>query len=244
MITTTYPSVQFANSAVARWTTGGPDVVLVSPYPHLADPYGTSDHLGFSVDRPVVHSPITSWVTTMTPALPTIAEEVRALRDSIVDLAGLTRQEIARSIGVDRRSLSGYVTGEIRPTDERLHMLRELAEVAKWTADRFGERARELLRGTNSESSPLNLIATRHVDTRESIKTIAAALRPASPQFLAVGRRTNLPPLHAHALGVWGKDTNQPERARTVRDESVYEQDPSEAAHPPEPPPRPRRKHI
>ena len=244
MITTTYPSVQFANSAVARGTTGGPDVVLVSPYPHLADPYGTSDHLGFSVDRPVVHSPTTSWVTTTTPALPTIAEEVRALRDSIVDLAGLTRQEIARSIGVDRRSLSGYVTGEIRPTDERLHMLRELAEVAGWTANRFGERAREVLRGMYSDASPLDLIATGQPATRESLDAISRVLRPASPQLLAVKRRASHPPLHIHALAVWGDETNQPERANTVRDESVYEQDPSEAAHPPEPPPRPRRKQI
>ena len=244
MITTTYPSVQFATRAVARGATGSSDVVLLWLFSHLAEPYGTSDHQGFSANWPMVHSSITSWVTATTPSLPTIADEVRELRDSIVDLAGLTRQEIARSIGVDRRSLSGYVTGEIRPTDERLRMLRELAEVAEWTANRFGERAREVLRGMYSDASPLDLIATGQPATRESLDAIARVLRPASPQLLAVKRRTSHPPLHIHALAVWGDETNQPERANTVRDESVYEQDPSEAAHPPEPPPRPRRKQI
>ena len=246
MSTTTHPGAQpiATYGTVAHRSRGGAAIVLLSPCQYTEEPYGTSNHLGFSVNCPIVRSPITSWVTAPAPTLPTISEEVRQLRDHVIELTGLTRQEIARAIGVDRRSLSGYVTGEIRPTDERLRVLRELSDTAAWTAERFGERARELLRGTDSGASPLDLIGIGQPNIRNLLEAMAEDLLPPSPQILTVRRRTTSPPLHLHALAVSDENTNQPQRARTVRDESVYEQDPSKADHQSEPPPRPRRKNI
>src|SRR5207237_5048237 len=72
------------------------------------------------------------------------AAEVRALRDRIT-AHGLSRQDVARAAGVDRRSLSGWAKGDIRPGAERLEVLRTLSALANAIdAERPG-RARELL---------------------------------------------------------------------------------------------------
>jgi hypothetical protein len=88
-----------------------------------------------------------------------IADEVRQLRDRICSY-GLTRQDIAHALRVDRRSLSGWVSGEIRPTPERLLTLNVLAElVADVDAERPG-RARDVLLARRTGRALLERVAT------------------------------------------------------------------------------------
>jgi transcriptional regulator with XRE-family HTH domain len=51
---------------------------------------------------------------------------VRDVRDQICALSGLSKQEIAKALGVDRRSLSGWVSGQTRPDEEHLRRLERL----------------------------------------------------------------------------------------------------------------------
>lgn len=57
------------------------------------------------------------------------ARIVRGLRDDVRRATGLSRQGIARIIGVDRRSLSGWSNGSVEPADENLDRLRRLARL-------------------------------------------------------------------------------------------------------------------
>ncbi len=59
------------------------------------------------------------------------AQVVVGLRSQIEQSSGLSRQEIARILGVDRRSLSGWASGETPPSERNLNRLRTLATVAE-----------------------------------------------------------------------------------------------------------------
>ena len=246
MTTTTSPGVRHAtaygNPADTIGSAGGVTLICLST--HIGEPYGTSDHLGFSIDWSVVRCPLTSWPPSTALARRAIADEVRQLRDHVVALTRLSRQEIARAIGVDRRSLSGYVSGQIKPTEARLRLLRELAEIAEWSADRFGEYAPELLRGTTAAQSPLDLIAEREPHVRQMLEDNARALPPSTAPAITVESRTTRPPLHLHALEIWSQESSLPEPSPTPRAGTVYEQDLSRAPQPPSPRPRPRRRRI
>ena len=246
MSTTTHPGAQpiATYGTVAHRSRGGAAIVLLSPCQYTEEPYGTSNHLGFSVNCPMVRSPITSWVTAPAPTLPTISEEVRQLRDHVIELTGLTRQEIARAIGVDRRSLSGYVTGEIRPTEDRLRSLRELAEIAEWAVDRYGDYARELLRSAAFAKPPLVLIGERETDVRQVLEAGARALRASHSPTITVESRPARPPLHHHALSVWAQESRLPERGGVPRESAVYEQDLARAPKSLDAQPIPRRRQI
>jgi DNA-binding transcriptional regulator YiaG len=61
----------------------------------------------------------------------TTADEVRELRDDIQRESGLSRQEIALVVGVDRRSLSGWASGGQSPSGLHLDRLRALSEVTQ-----------------------------------------------------------------------------------------------------------------
>lgn len=61
----------------------------------------------------------------------TVADEVRGLRDEIQRSGGLSRSDIAQLVGVDRRSLSGWVSGKTSPSTINLNRLRTLAEVVR-----------------------------------------------------------------------------------------------------------------
>ena len=58
---------------------------------------------------------------------PSVPHEVRELRDDISRRTRLTRHQIARALGVDRRSLTSWVSGSSFPASERLDRLRHLA---------------------------------------------------------------------------------------------------------------------
>ena len=246
MTTTTYPAVESETTYgdAARGTRSKEEVILLYLSTYFSEPYGTNGHLGFSANWSLVQHPCTSWVTGSVPTPRTIAGEVRELRDRIIRSTGLSRQEIARAIGVDRRSLSGYVSGEIRPADDRLRSLRELAEIAEWSVDRFGEHARELLRGTSSTRPPLDVIGDRGQDVRRVLEAGARTLRAAQPSTVSIEPRLTRLPLHAHALSVWAEESSLPARGGTPREPTTYEQDLSTAPQAPDPQERPRRRKI
>jgi transcriptional regulator with XRE-family HTH domain len=168
------------------------------------------------------------------------AADVRALRDRIASHA-LSKQEIARAIGVDRRSLSGFAKGDIRPSRERLEMLRTLADLADAVAMERPGRVREVLLTRRGRIALIDQLATSGrsilatwrawVARSEAIVTVTprAAVR-AEPVWAAAARA-----LTEGRLSV-------PPRARTVRAESAYETDLGEAAAFAEPDYRSRRR--
>ena len=75
---------------------------------------GTIDHIGL-IQADLMNLDLqTAWTCAFATPAPTAAEEVARLRDAISDAAGLTKQEIARGIGVDRRSHRQQQTPGIR----------------------------------------------------------------------------------------------------------------------------------
>ena len=195
-----------------------------------ADAFGTSNRVGFSVGRRVApDTGKTTWFTSRRAIVKALAEEVEQLRDRVSTLTGLTRQEIARAIGVDRRSLSGFVAGEIRPTEDRMRALRALADNADWTAAHFGERAREVLRGKSPESSPLRLIAEGKTNIRRELQAAAEQAGLGSTGRITIMPRESREPLYLRAAAAWST-TGLPSRPSTHRDDAEYEQDLSRAA--------------
>jgi len=220
-------------------------VTLLTPLAWSAAWSGTSDHIGLLANRDL--APIrlqTTWSSAfVTPAV-TAAEEVARLRDRIGDAAGLTKQEIARAIGVDRRSLSGFATGEIRPTDARLQALQVLAEAAEWTAARYGARARDVLREDSGHGAPLDLIALGRSRVLHEIDQAADALGLVRRGVVTVrSRRPKKEPLYLKARQTWADRIDRPTPGGRVRDPSVHEQDLSAAPRTPTTN-RPRRREI
>lgn len=246
MTTTTYPVVEHGTThgGSARGSSRKAEVFLVCLSTYFSEPYGTSGHLGFSADWSLVQPPSTSWVAWRAPTPRTVAEEVRELRDRVIRCTGLSRQEIARAIGVDRRSLSGYVSGEIRPTDDRIRSLRDLAEIAEWSVDRFGDYARELLRGGPSGRSLLDLTSDQGMAIRRTLEADANTRRGAGSPTIRIKARPTRPSLHVRALSVWAEESRLPERGGTPRETSTYEQDLRAAPRAPDQRERPRRRQI
>lgn len=236
-----------APSAAPVYTTDeANEFTLLAPVLFDEDAFGTSDHIGFAARCRVMSDPATpTRFPTARTMLRTLAAEVERLRDRITSRSRLTRQEIARAIGVDRRSLSGFVKGEIRPTEERLRALRVLADTADWSANAFGEYAREVLRGTDPDSSPLLLIATGETDLRPEL--LAAAERAgvvAQTRIETHVRETKKEPLYLKASGAWAGKETLPTRTGVPRSDADYEQDLSKAVSAATLPARPRRKGI
>lgn len=246
MTTSTYPAVK-VETAYGDSVSGNrrkAEVFLVYLSNYFSEPYGTSGHLGFSADWSLVQHLSTSWVVGGVPTPRTVAEEVRELRDRIISTTGLSKQEIARAIGVDRRSLSGYVSGEIRPTDDRIRSLRDFAEIAEWSVDRFGEHARELLRGRSSGRPLLDLFREEGVDIRRVLEASGHARRGSRASTIRIKDRPTRPSLHIHAQSVWAEESRLPEPGGTPRETATYEQDLGAAPHVPDPQERPRRRQI
>jgi transcriptional regulator with XRE-family HTH domain len=155
------------------------------------------------------------------------AQEVRSLRDRISS-RGLTRQDIARALGVDRRSLSGWVRGDIRPTDDRIIKLRLLARlVADVDAERPG-RARGLLLDERSGQSLLDRFA------REGSSLLTNWPESVRHDYRTrVTRRAGIaahPIWEAAARALTAAPTPTPDRSRTVRTSETYEMDLGEAS--------------
>lgn len=221
-------------------------ITLVSP--PFVDPSwrGTSDHVGVVCGVVVKLSRLaTSWVVPYDAPAASPAEEVARLRDRAIEAAGVTKQDVARAMGVDRRSLSGFVAGEIRPSAQRLHALQVLAESAEKAAARFGVRAREVLAHEEHGQSVLDLIAAGRVSLTGEIAAAAADLGLVHQGVVAVRRRpAGREPLYLRARELWADRVDKPTAGGTVRDLAMYEQDLSRAAPAPVSSPRPRRKRI
>jgi transcriptional regulator with XRE-family HTH domain len=173
-----------------------------------------------------------AFVMTAGPTLAAIAlndatPDPRVLRDRIA-ARGLSKQEIARAIGVDRRSLSGYASHEIRPTPERLALLRILAELVDEIEVQRPGRVRDVLlsrRGGVDLLDQLNAAGDSILDTwrqwvarSEASVSVTSRARSAEPIWAAAARAVAEGRLAA------------PSRSPTVRPESTYEMDLGEAA--------------
>lgn len=212
-------------------------VAFLSPFDGRSPTWiGTTDHFGFARSVAVIFAPTTAWpISTVSPAS-FLAEEVVRLRDQISDTSGLTRQEIAGAIGVDRRSLSGFANGEIRPTPPRLESLRLLAKVAGYASARWGERARDVLLSPHDGLTPLERVAAGD-------RTVFAVLETVGTAGLSVKVERRSPrslPLYELVRGA----ATQPARVGTLREEDEYSQDLSGAAAFHEEPIPVRRRRI
>jgi transcriptional regulator with XRE-family HTH domain len=206
---------------------------------------GTSDHVG-PVLTCVVTSvvPPTSWSLPFESPAPTAAEEVARLRDRILEATGLSRQDIARGIGVDRRSLSGLATGEIRPTEARLRALQVLADAAEWAAARYGARAKDVLRTDAGKGAALDLIAEGHTSVISEMEEAAMGLGLVRRGSVSVrARKTSREPLYLKAREAWADRVDKPAAGGRVQDPAAYEQDLSRAKPAPRST-RPRRRDI
>jgi len=223
----------------------GDVVTLLPPTVWSAAWSGTSDHVGMVASFVVVNSGQTSWSLPYESPSPTAAEEVARLRDRIIDAAGLSKQDIARGIGVDRRSLSGFVTGEIRPSELRVRALHVLAESAEWAAARYGVRAKDVLREDTGGGVPLDLIATGRSTVVDEMERSAEVLGLVRRGAVTVRRRTsNREPLYLKARETWSNRLDKPTPGGQVRDAADYEQDLSNAVQSGPQSARPRRKRI
>jgi transcriptional regulator with XRE-family HTH domain len=155
-----------------------------------------------------------------------IADEVRQLRDRICS-RGLTRQDIARALGVDRRSLSGWVSGEIRPAPERVVALTVLAELAaEVDAERPG-RARDLLLARRTDRALLDRVPA---EGRSLLSTWRLSVPPEGR--VEVRRRAEParePIWAAAARALTEGRLAPPSWERTVRTPETYEIDLEEA---------------
>lgn len=155
------------------------------------------------------------------------AAQVRALR-SRIQKHRLSKQEIARAIRVDRRSLSGFAKGTIRPSRERLELLRTFAELCDAIdLDRPGT-VREVLLARRSHLALIDQLPT----AGRSILTTWRTLVTRAEATVTVQPRTTQPaPVwEAAARALLEGRLCTPPRARTVRPESTYETDPDDAA--------------
>jgi len=155
------------------------------------------------------------------------ADEVRRLRDDICR-RGLTRQDVARGVGVDRRSLSGYASGEINPHPERLDALRILARVTREIEVERPTHVRDVLLAQRGEDTLLDAVGSGRY-------AVAAAWRTWLARFEAqVDVRPRAPVVEpvwsAAARALADGRLTAPSRTGTVRSADTYEMDVTEAS--------------
>jgi transcriptional regulator with XRE-family HTH domain len=192
---------------------------------------GTSPGLTSFTDVYVDAFPVTGIGATLPiPHEGAVAEEVASSRDRLVRL-GLTRQHIARALGVDRRSLSGWATGEIRPTPERLEALRALVALATAIEAERPDRVSGVLLHRRGESDLLDQFARGQEEVLQAWRswtTHPAATVTVSRRAAAEGRE----PIWAAAARALAEGRLRPmERRPSVRASETYEMDLSEAEH-------------
>jgi transcriptional regulator with XRE-family HTH domain len=155
-----------------------------------------------------------------------LREQVQRLRDEIARRTRLTRQQMARAVGVDRRSLSAWVKGSASPSIEKLERLQTLAEVIRdIDATEPGRSTEVLLSRTHGEDLLDHIAAGRFSRARDW-----QGLQGATPSVAIEHRRPSRRPLHQRALEAYLSGQLSPlGRASTIRPESDYEQDLSEA---------------
>jgi len=152
------------------------------------------------------------------------SEDVRRFRDEISRRTRLTRQQIARAIGVDRRSLTSWVNGSIAPGPDRLERLRFLAALVREIDALKPGRATEVVLARRRGGDLLDLVA----DGRFAQAQNWQSMEPGEPSVRVALRHPapRKPPLHAAALAAFRDgQLSIPPRARTIREAGDYEQD-------------------
>jgi len=169
-----------------------------------------------------------------------VREDVQNLRDEIARRTRLTREQIARAIGVDRRSVSAWVKGVVTPGTDKLERLRLLASVVRDIEATEPDRATEVLLSRSGGQDLLDHIAAGRLSRAHEWKV----LQGAAPSVTIQHRPTRKRPLHQRALEAYLRGELHPiGRSVTPRPESDYEQDLAQAERlmPDEPAHRSRR---
>lgn len=195
-----------------------------SPVSHLWQTYLSSTETG---------------ITYMALSRP-VGEEVQRLRDEIARRTRLTRQQIARAVGVDRRSLSAWVSGEATPNPEKLERLRLLADIIRDIDVSAPETATEILLSRRNGQDLLDHLAAGRITAVDEWHPFGGT----TPSATIQERRRTKRPLHQNALDAYLRgELRELGRATTVHPESDYEQDLSRAERvmPDEPVRRSRR---
>jgi transcriptional regulator with XRE-family HTH domain len=164
---------------------------------------------------------------TYTSAPRPVREEVQRLRDEIARRTRLTREQIARAVGVDRRSMSAWVKGDATPSVEKMMRLQILADVVRDIDATESGRSTEVLLSRSGGQDLLDHIAAGHVSNAHDWKGFQGAAPSVTiVHRVPVGKR----PLHQKALDAYLRGELRPlGRATTLRPESDYEQDLAEA---------------
>lgn len=160
------------------------------------------------------------------PAPVGVADEVRTLRDAICAV-GVSRQALARLLGVDRRSLSGWASGEIRPGPERIAGMRALARIVAEIDSEYPGRVTDVFSTARGTFTLLDAVA----EGRTRAELWRAWLTRAGSVVAATTRRPQDEPMWAAAVRAIAEGRiAAPAWVRTVRPESTYEMHPDEEA--------------
>ena len=165
------------------------------------------------------------------------AAEVARLQSQILELVRLSRAEIALAIGVDRRSLSGFISGEIQPTPQRMNSLRFLADVVTYANRRWVDRTREILTWRFSERTALELVALGDPGVYAFIDNASQG----SPPYSISQRQTTKAPTHTTVKAPNGGPVP---RVGVRRAEQEYSQDLNDARFYEEATPSRRRPSV
>ena len=169
---------------------------------------------------------LTTVPTAAKPKMTVVADEVRQLCDDIRQ-RGLTRREIARGIGIDRRSLSGYASGEINPRPERIETLRILERISREIDAERPQQARDVLLLPRGHETLLDVIASGRHAAATAWRTWIARLE-ATAEIRPRAIKSD-PIWSAAAKAFANGQLAVPARASTVRSSGVYEMDMAEA---------------
>ena len=155
-----------------------------------------------------------------------VREDVQNLRDEIARRTRLTREQIARAIGVDRRSLSAWVKGMVTPGADKVERLQLLANVVRDIEATESGRATEVLLSRAGGQDLLDHIAAGRLSRVHEWKV----LQGATPSVTIQHRLTTKRALHQRALEAYLRGELHPiGRSATLRPESYYEQDLTQA---------------
>ena len=155
-----------------------------------------------------------------------IAGEVQRLRD-LAHAAGLSRIVLARLLGVDRRSLSGWASGEMRPTPDRVAAVQSISRVLAEIQSEYPGRARDVLavrRGSRTLIDSVSGGTSRLEDWR-------SWLARSNPELGITMRPQEGEPIWGPAARAFAQgDLTAPTWERTLRSESTYEMNPDRDA--------------
>ena len=150
-------------------------------------------------------------------------EEVRRLRDEISRRSRLTRQQIARAVGVDRRSLTSWANGTTVPGPDRLERLRFLAALVREIDSLRPSQASEIVLARRRGRDLLDLVADGRFTEAQNWQRMDVGDPSVRVFTRSVEARR---PLYATALEAYlNGQLHTPPRARTIREASDYEQD-------------------